>query len=416
MEGLFYFLLLVIVIIVLSAVISGSEAAILSISYIRVKNNAKNFKGKKKKLATDLLMIKENLQNYISTIVVLNNVVNIVGSIYIGIIATNLFGEVYLGLVSGILTFLIILFSEIIPKIYGENNAEKISLLITPILIFCNKIFRPIIFILNKISSLFVRSNNSKNHISKSEMKEITLMSKKDGSINNYESEIITNVLKMNETEVYNIMIPKNEVFMIEKNTSYDKILEHIKDTGFTRFPIIYKNEILGNINVKDLFKYNNKVDKFSISKIIRPIFYVPETMKIFELQEKFKKEKTHMCAVVDEFGEFVGIVTLEDTIEELVGEIEDEFDKNEINLIKEIDKKTYHIQANISIENLLKDLNIKDSKINLNEDYTTLNGFLLNEMGRIPKVNSKLKINNLRFRVIKASKKKVIEVELIIL
>lgn len=408
----FFFYALVAVIIILSGIISGSEAALLSISYTKAKEIENNIPKNKKNQAKALIIIKENIQKYITTIVVLNNIVNIVGSIYLGVLASKIFGEIYLGVISGVLTFLIIMFSEIIPKVYGENHCNKISLLIAKPLIFLTKILSPITSILNYITKIFIKEKN-KNSISEGEIKEMALLGEKEGSINTYESAVINNIFKMDDIEVYDIMIPKNEVIIISEDTTYENIIKTTKESGFTRFPISKDEEIIGIINVKDLFRYHLKENKFSIEKILRPIIYAPETMKIFSLQEKLKKEKTHMAIIVNEHGDFTGIITLEDIIEEVLGEIEDEFDKEEKPLIKKISDKKYIIAANMDINDFEEKFNI-DLKVET-EDFTTINGYIIYKLDKIPKVNNKIKEEKFNLRVIKASKKKVLEVELIL-
>ncbi len=403
------FVVLIFTIIVLSAIVSGSEAALLSISYTKAKEVDKEKPSKKTKA---LLKVKEDLQRYIATIVVLNNIINIVGSIYVGVIAVELFGEVYLGVVSALLTFLIIMFSEIIPKIYGEKHSLSISLIVAKPLIFLSSLLSPIIYVLNSISSFFIKKNES-NSISEGEIKEMAILGMQEGSINSYEQDVIKNVFKMDDIAAYDIMIPKNETTVLDIKSTIEEIILTTQKTGFTRFPISSNNEIIGMINVKDLLRYYGKEKSFHISKILRPIFYAPETMKILALQEKLKMEKSHMAAIVNEHGDFIGIVTLEDIIEELVGEIVDEFDKAEEDLITKVSDNIYHIQASIDIDTLNSEFNLGiDTK---NEDYTNLNGFLSYYFGKIPKVNDKIKTDRYTIRVIKASKKKVLEVELFI-
>ncbi len=407
------FILFVLLIIVLSGIISGSEAAILSISYTKAKEIATNSTGILEKKANKLLLVKENLQKYITTIVVLNNIVNIVGSIYVGVLASTLFGEIYLGLISGVLTFFIIIFSEIIPKIYGENHSEKISLNIVGTLIFVTSIFSPIIFLLNKISSFFVKGKAG-NSISEGEIREMAILGEQEGSINQYESDVINNVFKMDDIDVYDIMVPKTDVITISEDISYIEMIKLAQKTGFTRFPVTDDNgNFIGIINVKDLFKYHGRENKFLVSKITRPIFFVPETMKIFTMQEKFKKEKTHLAAIVNEHGDVTGIITLEDILEELLGDIEDEFDKAETIQIKKIKENQYHLTGNVDLDDLTEKFDI-EFEIG-DEDLTTLNGFLTYRLERIPKVNSKVKLDKVIFRVIKASKTKVLEVEMIL-
>ncbi len=404
------FIAFIVSIIATSAIVSGSEAALLSVSYTKAKETA-NTQPKNKK-AKALVKIKDNLQKYIATIVVLNNIINIVGSIYVGVIAVRIFGEAYLGVFSALLTFLIIMFSEIIPKIYGEKHSLSISLFISKPLIYLSTLLSPVIYILNSISSFFIEKSET-NSISEGEIKEMATLGMEEGSINSYERDVIKNVFKMDDIEAYAIMIPKNETTVVSVNATMDEIIETTQKTGFTRFPISENNEITGMINVKDLFRYYGKKENFEIPKILRPVFYAPETMKIFALQEKLKMEKSHMAAIVNEHGDFIGIVTLEDIIEELVGEIVDEFDRVEEIFINKVSDNTYHIQANIDIETLNSEFNLDiDESL---EDFTNLNGYLSTHFGKIPKVNDKIKEPTYTLRVIKASKKKVLEVELLI-
>ncbi len=405
---------LILLIIILSGLVSGTEAALLSVSLPKIKSILNE--DKKNNSLKRLIYIKENIQDYITTIVILNNIINIVGSIYVGHIASKIFGDIYLGIFSGILTFLIIIFAEIIPKIYGEKYSLFISKKIATLLYFTHKIFKPIVYLTKKIVDIFIiKDKNTSKQISEGEIKEMAAIGEKEGSINAFESYVINNVFKFDDVEIYDIMIPKNEVIYFSEDATYEEIIKVAQKTGFTRFPIFSKKdkeEIIGIINIKDLFKYHKKENKFSISKILRPIFYVPENMKVFQVQERFKKERTHMAIVVNEYGDFVGIITLEDVIEVLLGEIEDEFDKDEI-LIKKIGDKRYIIKASCDIKDIDEELKMNLS--NKENDYTTLNGYLLYKLEKIPKVNDVLKEKNFTMRVVKATKKKVLEVELIL-
>lgn len=402
---------LVLAIIVLSGLVSGSEAALLSVSYTKAKeilNNAKT-RGKKRK-AESLLYVKENIQQHIISIVILNNIINIVGSIYVGVFASRIFGEVFLGVVSGVLTFLIIMFSEIIPKIYGEKHSDTLALKIASFWMFVTKFLKPIIYIFNNTADFFVKNNNS-NYVSEGEIKEMVVLGNQEGSINSYESEVIKNVFRMNDVEAYDIMIPSNKVEILDVNSTFGDIVRSAEKTGFTRFPISRDGEIIGLINIKDLFKYHGREDKFSISKILRPIIYAPEAMKLFTLEEKLKKNRVHMAVIVNEHGDFTGIVTLEDIIEEILGDIEDEFDPEDEEQIININGNKYHVNGGIDVEVLNEKLNLN---ISIEDDYTTLNGFLISKLDKIPKVNDRVKISEGTFRVIKATKKKVLKVEFI--
>ncbi|MFW5704340.1 MAG: hemolysin family protein [Nanoarchaeota archaeon] len=407
----------ILLIVILSGLISGSEAAILSISYTKTKEISKTARLKSTyRKAKRLVRVKENLRTYITTIVILNNIVNIVGSIYVGILAANMFpgNEIVVGLISGILTFLIIMFAEILPKVIGEKFAKTISLNIAGPLIFFTVILKPIVWFFTGFTSILVKEKDDEESlVSEGEIREMAHLGFKEGSINSYERYVINNVFKMNDIEAYNIMIPKSEVVCIKYEDTIDDIVKVIESTGFTRFPVLNAmGEIIGLINAKDLFRYHGKEEGFSVSKIMRPVLYAPESMKIFTLEQKLKVNRTHMAIIVNEHGDFTGIVALEDIIEELLGDIEDEFDKEEES-IKKISEKKYHVKANIEISELndMFNLGLRDLD---EEDYSTINGFLISKLDRIPKVNDTYRLGETaKFRVIKANKKKVLEVEL---
>ena len=407
-----FLILLVLFMIILSGIVSGSEAALLSVNLAKAKEIATSAKSlRKRKKGEKLLLVKEDINRYITTIVVINNIVNIVGSIYVGIYAANIFGQAFLGIFSGILTFLIIMFAEIIPKVYGDKHSDTISLNIVSPLIFLTKIFTPVNFLLDRISTFCVRGTNTKQ-VSEGEIKVMAELGKQEGSINSYESGVIENVFKMNDIEVYDIMIPKSNVVSIDIDESFKNIAKLADKTGFTRFPVTKHNEIIGLINVKDLFKFHSREKSFKVQKILRPIIYAPESMKVSTLEDKLKRNRIHMAAIVNEHGDFVGIATLEDIIEEILGEIEDEFDAEEDSGIEEIAEDKFSILASVELQALNERFNLD---LDEEEDYNTLNGYLSSELGKIPKVNDKVKLEKADFRVIKANKKKALKVELLI-
>lgn len=408
MEILFL-LILVFLVITLSGLISGSEAAILSIHYPKIKEmiTITNSKKKTKRLES-LLEIKDNLQKYITTLVVLNNIVNIVGSIYIGAMAAKLFGEFYLGVVSGVLTFLIIVFSEIIPKVYGEKYSDKIAPKISSPIIFLTSIFYPLIFLLNKITEIFIK-NSGKNHVSEGVIKEMALLGRQEGTIDTYESDLIENVFEMDDIEVYDIMVPAKKVVSIDINTKFGEIVSIARKTGYTRFPITKNGSIVGSINVKDLFRFYGKEKTLNIEKILRTIEYAPESMKILTLDKRLRRKRKHMAVVVNEHGDFIGIVTLEDIIEELVGEIEDEFDAKDTD-IKKIKESVYEVDASCEIEKIEEKFKLD---LGIDEDYTTVNGFIITKLGRIPNAQEIISFKGGTLKIIKANDKQVLTVEL---
>jgi len=413
MEILLLFVFSILLIIVLSGLISGTEAALLSTSYPEAKEFlTKSRTEKEVKKAERLLSIKDSLQDYITTIVILNNIVNIIGSMFIGLLAARVFdNSIIVGVISGILTFLIILFAEIIPKILGERHSLKISLFASKPLFVITILLHPLVIFLNGLTKVFIDQNHSKNQISEGVIKEMAILGKAEGSINKYESELIKNVFEMDDTELYDVMLPRKKIVTLNIDTNFLDITKIAKDTGFTRFPVMSnEDEIIGLINVKDLFKFHGKESKFSIKKILRPIEFAPEAMKLSTLEQKLRGNRTHMAVIFDEHGSFSGLVTLEDIFEELVGEIEDEFD-TQTKLIRKVSPKTYVVDASCEITDLNDKLNLK---IDTDSDYSTLNGFLIDEIGKIPAPNDEIfKTKKAHFNIIKVNKKQILSVEI---
>lgn len=411
---LVFLIVLTLLVIILSALVSSSEVALLSISYPQVKEMLNDKKNKSLQIkAEKLLHIKENLKQYLTTIVVLNNIINIIGSIYIGVLAAEIFGELYLGIVSGVLTFLIIIFSEIIPKIMGERYAKVYAPMIAGPLVLSTKILSPALWVFDKIVHFFVGDSQYDTHVSEGIIREMAALGKQEGSIDPYESELIENVFEMNDIEVYEIMVPRKKVQCIEHDANFQRIIKLITRTGHTRFPVLKKGEVTGLIHAKDLFKYHGREKKFSVKEILRPIEFVPDAMKLATLEEKLVKNRVHMAAVVNEHGDFTGIVTLEHVFEELIGrDIEDEYDDETQPELKELKKNHYLIDASYDIEELDEKL---DLELHLEDDFVTLNGFIIDTLGRIPSVGEKVKIRKGHFVIKKATSRQILQVELLI-
>ncbi len=397
------FFILILLILFLSAIFSGTEAAFLSVSVAKLKDIAK-----RNKKYTYLVSLKENISDTIFTIVVLNNLTNIIGSIYLGVLATKIFGNVYFGIFSALFTLILIFVSEIIPKFIGERNPLLMLKLFGKIIYISKIIFRPLIFV-NSFLLSFLVDKVKRNPVTEGEIKELVELGIKDGKIKKFEKELIENVLEFDEIVAYDIMVPRNRIVTLDINMSLDEVIKIVNRTGFTRFPVLSNGDIVGIINAKDLFKFfSERRKKFDLSRVLRPAIYVTENMGIMEIQEVMKKKGTYMAIVINEHGDFVGIVTLEDIIEELLGDIEDEFDVKK-KWFERINDTTYYVDCDVevSLVNEVFGLNLDSS------EFATLNGFLIDKFKRVPKVNDVCKVDGCRIRVIQANKRKALKVEL---
>ncbi len=319
-------IILILIVIFGSGFFSMVEAALFSVPL----NKAKILSEQKKKGAKSLVFIKENISRFITIIVIFNNIFNIVGSMMVGIIALNVLGSVWIGAVSAILTFLIIVFSEIIPKSIGESNAVFISLFLSRPLILVSKLFSPFISIIDFITRPFEKK---KGKVSEDEIKILSHLGHIEGSIEADEKEMIQKVFMLNDLTAKDIMTPRTVIEALEGKKTLKETEEKIYSLSHSRIPVFNNNldNIVGICHQRDLLialsknEKNRKIEEFVKNDWL---LYVFENMKVDELIPIFQKQKTHLAIVNDGFNGTSGVVTLEDVLEQIVGEIVDETDK----------------------------------------------------------------------------------------
>ncbi len=311
-----------------SAFCSSSEAALFSISTNRVKA----LKKEGVKRAGSLLKVKTNISSSVGTIVILNNLFNIVGTIYAGILAAELLqgNELYLGIFSGTLTFLVILFGEIIPKNFGERHAESYGLTVAPYIQQISWFFTPILFVLNKIN-FAIFGSRTQTYVSEEEIKSLIEQGIKTQSIERDEQQIINNVFRLNDKNARDIMTPRVNIDAIDGNLSLDEQKEILYESHHSRLPVFFEDydDIQGFILLREaLEELSEGKGSQKASKIMNEIVHLKETTRVDSLLVMFQKRRVHIAIVEDDFGGTSGLVTLEDVLEELVGEIVDETDE----------------------------------------------------------------------------------------
>lgn len=314
---------LVISVIVGSAIFSGLEAALFAVSesrvHVMVKNNMKG--------ARSLLKIKENMQRPIILIVILNNIVNIVGSMLVGLVATNILDSIFFGVVSALLTVGIIIFGEIIPKTIGENNCEEISRIAAKPLIYITNILLPFIWILEQITKRFTKERVL---VSEDDLQVLSQIGHSDGTIEDDEREMIERVFTLNDLEARDIMTPRTVVVAFDGEKTIGELEDEIYSLVNSRLPV-YEGDLdntIGMCSRTELLISLAKGEKDKkVSDFVYDALYVSEEMKIDSLLPLFQKERTHLAIVEDEFSGMSGVVSLEDALEQLVGEIVDETD-----------------------------------------------------------------------------------------
>ncbi len=401
---------------ILSAFFSASETALTALPYVKLRHLIESDKemGKRLKLWLD----KPN--RTLTTILIGNNIVNIFASALATDLAYSLFQNGGMAIAVGAMTLLILVFGEIGPKTIAKHNAEKFALKIMRPLTFFYYLFLPITLILVKIINITTSAvggdlKRAAPFMTTEDFEFLIELSHRDGVLKEYEEEMLQSILEFRDTTIKEIMVPRTSMVAVDIDAKSEEVLQMLVKDGHSRIPA-YKDSIdniIGLLYAKDCLKQIalNPAEPLSLGAMLRKTFFVPETMKISLLLKDFQKKKTHMAIVVDEYGGTVGVVTLEDIIEEIVGEINDEYDIEERSFRKTAEGR-YLIDGQASIYDL-------DEALSLNmpesEQYETIGGYLTYMQGHIPKTGSKITIKNMEFTVKEADERHIKLVELFV-
>jgi CBS domain containing-hemolysin-like protein len=379
--------IILIILLLLSGFFSSTETALFSISKTKARHLAKN-NGK-----TNMLIkrMKDDPHKLLSTILIGNNIVNIGASALATSVMINVFPNYAVGLATGIMTFLILVFGEVLPKsVATQNNILIARISIYPIY-WLSVLFYPVIKLLNFIPMLTGKIRRTPK-VTEEELMTFVEAVEEEGEIKEEEKELIHKIFEFDDTNASEIMTPRADMFVIEADEKLN--LEDIVKSGFTRIPVIEDDidHVIGIINIKDLFLHQVTSDtEIDARKIMTKPYFVPENKKLDKLLHQFKIRKHHLAIVVDEHGGVSGLITLEDALEEIVGEISDESDKEEPHIVKHKAKEwTVLGKADISEINEIIGMDIPDLK-----EYDTFSGYVLNTIGRIPKENEKIAIES---------------------
>lgn len=388
----------ILVLLFCSALISGSEVAFFSLSPSDLE------KVKKSNNRTDniILLLLKNQQKLLATILVANNFVNIaivILSTYLTNALIDFSNAPLVGFLVQviIITFLLLLFGEIIPKVYANQFSAKFAQIMALPLIVLSKIFQPISFFLTSSTKIVDRRFNKKQNISMDELSdafEITSKSIAD------DKEILKGIIEFGSIEVTQIMCPRVDVMCIDINTPFTNIIRQIIDAGYSRIPVYEGSfdNIKGILYIKDLLPHIQKNDSFRWQSLIRPPYFVPEKKKINDLLEELQAKRIHMAIVVDEYGGSAGIITMEDILEEIVGEITDETDVEDINFTK-INDQNYLFEGKTLLKDIYKILNFDNSVFDeIKGDADTLAGLILEIKGNFPSLYDIIKYKNITF------------------
>ena len=411
-SGEIWQLVILIVLLLLSSFFSSAETALTTVNKYRIQ--ALIDEGNKSAIVVGKVISDSG--KMLSAILIGNNIVNIAASSLATILAQNLFGNYAVSIATGILTLLVLIFGEITPKTIATIYAEKISLVYARIIYALMVVLTPIIYIVNKLALGFmmllrIEPSKGSTSITEGELRTLVNVSHEAGVIENEERKMINNVFDFGDTEVKDIMIPRIDMVMADVNSDYKHIMDLFKEERFTRFPIYEYSldNVIGIINMKDLLLYDQK-KPFDVRDFLREPFYTYESKNLSDLMMEIKKSSVNMVIVLDEYGVATGLVTLEDLLEEIVGDIRDEYDTDEENMIVKKSDSEYIIEGRTNLE----DINDKLSLSLESNDYDSLGGIIIEHLDRLPKVGDNVTIDNIKLTVLSLDKKRIAKVKLV--
>lgn len=408
--------IILIILLFLSALMSGSEVAFFSLS----PSDTEKLKAGKSRRAEAVLNILSKPEKLLSTILVANNLVN-VGIVILSAFLSSILFDFSDSPVTGfvvqvvVITFMILLFGEILPKVYATRNNLPFTLAMIYPLLALEKIFRPVTAVL-MLSTRLVRENRFR-HKHKLSMVDLSGALELTSGKLEEEEKILKGIVRFGNISVSAIMCSRVDVTAIDIKSDFSKIIPVIIESGFSRIPVYSGSfdNVVGILYAKDVLPYADNPDSFKWQSLMRPPYFVPETKKINDLLKEFQIKKIHMAVVIDEYGGTSGIVTLEDILEEIVGEITDESDE-ETPLYRQVGENTYIFEGKVLLNDFCKILNIEEEYLqNARGESETLAGLLLELTGEIPQKNRLIQYGNLEFIVESADRRRIKEVRVTI-
>lgn len=401
-----------VIMVLFSAFFSATETAFSVMNKLKIKNLAQ--KGKRR--AELALKLYNKYDKLISTILIGNNIVNITAATIATVLFSHSLGENIGATVSTVVTTIIVLiFGEITPKSLAKENPEAIALFSSPLIYVMYIILWPLNYLFTGIKIIVSKLFKSKNYDSAAEEEIITLVeeAEEDGSLEKHEGELIKSAVSFSDLEVIEIITPRVDIIGINVNDKVQNLKKIFNESGYSRIPV-FKNSIdniIGMVSLKDFYKRADE-QNLTISKLMQNVVYTTSTTKIYDLLKELQKGKNQMAIVVDEYGGTRGLVTIEDILEELVGEIWDETDEV-IEEVKQIGEDKYIVNCSMSIEDFYEKFNMNPDDIDENDyDSTTLSGWVIEELGKLPVEGDSFTYANLNIKVTKINRRRVLEIE----
>ncbi len=376
-------IIVLLILVILSAFFSSAETALVSVSKIRIRTLAEDGN----KAALRVQKIHTQYSKMLSTILVGNNIVNISASALATSATIRMFGSAFVGLATGLLTLAVLLFGEIVPKTWATSHAFEVSLAYSGIIRVLMILLTPIVFVVDHISGAIIRlfhldSPSGSENLTEDELRTYVEVGKEEGVIEHEEHEMINNVFDFSDSTAEEIMIPRIDMSSVPLSASYWQVRRVFQNTMYSRLPV-YDTEpdnVVGIVLMKDFF-FVGDARSFNLKQVLRPAYYTHEKKKTSDLLMEMRNKSMSVAFVLDEYGATVGMITLEDLLEEIVGEIRDEFDSDEAEQIKAVENNMYLIEGNMKIDDINEALGLHIQS----EDYDSIAGLFMEQLDRLP-------------------------------
>ncbi|MDU2638706.1 MAG: hemolysin family protein [Finegoldia magna] len=395
----------------MSAVFSSSETAITSVSKIKVRQ----LDQKDNKNAHLLKKLHDNMQTTISTILIGNNIVNIAASSIATILFTNIFHQNGALISTVVMTVFVLIFGEVIPKTIAQYKNKSVALKFSRFIYFLTIVFKPIVKVLNLLTrlviKLFIGEGEDSSTLTEEELKTLVEVSEEEGVLKNQETEIMINALELKETLAVDIMTPRTSMASVDIEDAESDLKEIIKNITYSRIPVYEDNidDIIGVLHIKELAHKIIEDDRdFKVRDILKPAFYAYEYIPVVDLFKQMRTKNISISIIIDEYGGTSGIVTMEDILEELVGEIDDEYDHEKE--VTKLSDNEYLVDPEMRIDEVNErfDLDIQSDK------FDSIGGFVIELLDRMPKSKDEVEFENLKFVVVNVDKRKITQLMII--
>lgn len=412
--GSLFQIILLVILLIGSAFFSASETALMSLSRIKIRHMKEDgIRGAK--LVGSLI---EDSNRLLTSILIGNNIVNIAATSISTSLFITIWGSQGVAIATALMTVLVLVFGEITPKTVSANTPEKVALMVAKPIKFFMIILKPVVAIFNVITKIIFKLLGVDDHgvrpfITEEELKTMVNVSHEEGLLEIEEREIINNVFQFGDMQAKEAMVQRLDIVAIDTEDSYEEIIELLKTEKISRMPVYEEtiDDIIGILNIKDvIFLSDEEIDNFDIKKYVRDPFFTYEFKKITQLLEEMKKDKSQMAIVVDEYGGTAGLITIEDLVEVIVGDIEDEYDEEE-DEIQVISSSEYLVEGSTKISDVNEVLNI-----NLESDeFDSIGGYIIGYIKHIPEENEVIEVDHVKFNIESVDKNRIMKIRIMI-